>query len=72
MDKNADLIQLMAEAFIAAVRALETENAQLRSENELLALELREQEASGDQWYLTPGRVDPERLNEQIKEWNNR
>lgn len=72
MDKNADLIQLMAEAFLAAVRALETENAQLRSENELLALELREQEASSDQWYLTPGRVDPERLNEQIKEWNNR
>ena len=72
MDKNADLIQLMADAFITAVRTLETENARLRSENELLALELREQEAGSDQWYMTPGRVDPEKINEWVKEWNNR
>lgn len=51
MDKNADLIQLMAEAFIAAVRELETENARLRSENELLALEIKETKMAYDVWY---------------------
>ena len=60
MDKNADLIQLMAEAFIAAVRTLETENARLRSENELLALELRDAEASSDQWFDWRDELDRE------------
>jgi cell division septum initiation protein DivIVA len=32
MDNYADLIRAMADAFIAAVRDLETENAQLRAE----------------------------------------
>lgn len=57
MDKNADLIQLMADAFIAAVRTLETENARLRSENELLTLRLREQEAGTDLWFVDPGKL---------------
>ena len=53
MDKNTDLIQSMAEAFITAVRALETENAHLRSENELLELELREIKSATDEWRYT-------------------
>lgn len=41
----------MCEAFITAIRALEAENARLRSENELLELRLKESEEHTDQWY---------------------
>ena len=50
MDNYSELIRNMAEAFVDAVRALETENAKLRSENELLALELKEAKEGNDQF----------------------
>ncbi len=56
MDNNADLIRLMAESFITAVRALETENARLRGEKELLELELREIQ-NGTDIYIDFGEV---------------
>lgn len=50
MDNYSQLIRDMADAFITAVRVLETENARLRSENELLGLELSETQARTDFW----------------------
>ena len=50
MDKYSDLLRAMSEAFITAVRALETENAKLKSENEFLRAELDETRARYDSW----------------------
>lgn len=50
MDKYSQLIRDMADAFLAAVRVLETENAQLRSDLELVSLELHETQARTDFW----------------------
>jgi hypothetical protein len=50
MDNYAQLIRDMADAFLAAVRVLETENAQLRSDLELLGIELAETQARTDFW----------------------
>lgn len=51
MDNYTDLIKAMADAFITTVRVLETENSRLRSENELLSLELRELREQTDEIY---------------------
>ena len=50
MDNYSELVRAMADAFLSAVRVLETENAQLRSEKELLQLELDEAIARTDFW----------------------
>ena len=50
MDNYSGLLKDMADAFLTAVRVLETENAQLRSEKELLQLELDETRARTDFW----------------------
>ena len=42
MDNYAGLLKAMSDAFLTAVRVLETEIAQLKGEIELLELELRE------------------------------
>ena len=60
MNNYSELIQQMAEAFITAVRTLETENARLRSENELLELRLRETEEQTDQWFDWRDEIDRE------------
>ena len=50
MDNYSELVRAMADAFLSAVRVLETENARLRSEKELLQLELDEAIARTDFW----------------------
>lgn len=60
MDNYSELIRMMADAFITTVRVLETEVSRLRSENELLQLELREQQEQTDQWYDWRDEIDRE------------
>ena len=50
MDKYSQLIRDMADAFLTAVRVLEAENAQLRSDLDLVSLELHETQARTDFW----------------------
>jgi regulator of replication initiation timing len=51
MDNYSELITQMADAYITAVRVLETENARLRAENKQLSAALAEKQAANDIWY---------------------
>ena len=51
MDKYSELITQMADAFIKAVRELETQITMLESENAYLEMELSAERAAHDHWY---------------------
>jgi len=51
MNNYTELIKAMAEAFMTAVRVLETDNERLKGENELLRLEIREMQERTDVYW---------------------